>query len=59
MHYCTQWSVYTPLIGAGFARIFVLSNVGFCSAKAVTITYGVYTMLCLVVLSLFKKSWHL
>jgi hypothetical protein len=38
-------SVYAPFIGAGFAEVFVLIYDGLWSAKTVTITNGVYTML--------------
>jgi len=37
--------VFAPLIGAGFAWVFILVYVVLWFAKAVTITNGVYTML--------------
>jgi hypothetical protein len=40
--------VYAPLIGAGFAEVFVLIYDGLWSAKTVTITNGVYTLLTTV-----------
>jgi hypothetical protein len=41
--------VYAPFIGAGFALILVLGFTGSLSAKDVTITNGVYTMLAVLI----------
>lgn len=44
--------VYAPFIGAGFAEVFVLIYDGLWSAKTVTITNGIYTMLPNVIIKL-------